>query len=371
MCFKRCLEWLKEAVTGRKRWCGLLSEKQFDATSQRGTMDPTSLQPSSVILTSLLSCSTNQGVDVLQENRNVSILHRWIFQLNTTMITLILVAFRRRVISEEEDRTIIQSPALPLMEGDNVTLTCRTKMADPPSADFYKDGVSIRNESDGHMTLLHVNRSDEGLYKCRVQGNESAGSRLSVSVLTSLLSCSTNQGGSVILQSPALPVMEGDGVTLTCKTKMADPHSANFFKDGIFIGTESAGHMTLHHVSRSDEGLYKCSVQNEGESPESRLSVSGKPTTTMDPPTSSSSSSTMNAPTTLSSLHLVFRLLRHLVVFCPYCICTYIVVSLYRERATGTDSSVSVAMTPPTHAEQGLDDDYDDVMSAVTTEHQF
>ncbi|KAF3837597.1 hypothetical protein F7725_005061 [Dissostichus mawsoni] len=60
---------------------------------------------------------------------------------------------------------ILQSPVLPVMEGDNVTLTCRTKMADPPSADFYKDGVSIRNESDGHMTLHHVNRSDEGLYK--------------------------------------------------------------------------------------------------------------------------------------------------------------------------------------------------------------
>ncbi|KAI4793776.1 hypothetical protein KUCAC02_032506, partial [Chaenocephalus aceratus] len=76
---------------------------------------------------------------------------------------------------------ILQSPALPVTEGDDVTLTCRTKMADPPSADFYKDGVSIRNGSDGHMTLLHVSRSDEGLYKCRVQGKESPESRLSVS----------------------------------------------------------------------------------------------------------------------------------------------------------------------------------------------
>ncbi|KAK1889872.1 Fc receptor-like B [Dissostichus eleginoides] len=80
------------------------------------------------------------------------------------------------------DRSVsLQSPLLPVMEGDDVTLTCRTKMADPPPADFYKDGVSIRNVSDGHMTLLHVSRSDEGLYKCRVQGNESAESRLSVS----------------------------------------------------------------------------------------------------------------------------------------------------------------------------------------------
>ena len=76
---------------------------------------------------------------------------------------------------------ILQSPALPVMEGDDVTLTCRTKMADNLTAEFYKDGVSIRTESDGHMTLLHVNMSDEGLYKCSVQSNESPESRLSVS----------------------------------------------------------------------------------------------------------------------------------------------------------------------------------------------
>ncbi|XP_063757024.1 sialoadhesin-like [Eleginops maclovinus] len=153
--------------------------------------------------------------------------------------------------------------------------------------------------------------------------------------------------------------MEGDDVTLICRTKMAaSPLPADFYKDGVSLRTESAGHMTLHHVSRSDEGLYKCRVQNKGESPESRLSVSERPTTT-------------SSPTTASSLHLEFRVVSHMVVFCPYCICTLIMVSLYRQKATGNDSSVSVVMTSPTHAEQGLDDHYDDVMSAVTTEHQF
>ncbi|KAF3855486.1 hypothetical protein F7725_016209 [Dissostichus mawsoni] len=66
-------------------------------------------------------------------------------------------------------------------------------------------------------------------------------------------------------------------------------------------------------------------------------SLCRKPTTTMDPPTASS-------PPPASSLHLVFRVICHLVVFCPYCISTFLM---------------------------GLDDDYDDVMSAVTTEHQF
>ncbi|KAF3855510.1 hypothetical protein F7725_016233 [Dissostichus mawsoni] len=271
-------------------------------------------------------------------------------------------------LDDDYDDVMSASPVLPVMEGDDVTLTCRTKMADPPSADFYKDGVSIRNESDGHMTLHHVNRSDEGLYKCRVQNRESPESRLSVSgkptttmdaptalplhlhsdstststcllphlvfrlichlvvfcpycisTFLMMLSLSLCSGGSVILQSPVLPVMEGDDVTLTCRTKMADPPSADFYKDGVSIRNESDGHMTLLYVSRSDEGLYKCRVQGN-ESAESRLSVSEKPTTTMDPPTASS------PPPAFP--HLVFRVICHLVVFCPYCISTFLMALL-------------------------------------------
>ncbi|XP_034059051.1 low affinity immunoglobulin gamma Fc region receptor II-a-like isoform X2 [Gymnodraco acuticeps] len=250
----------------------------------------------------------------------------------------------------------------------------------PSSSQVFRDEpVSLRCEDASEGWTVRRNTSIDNRAECGVDWGTFAGFSCTIDSSDPLDSgeywCESTEGstsntititvsgGSVILQSPALPVMEGDDVTLTCRTKMADPPSADFFKDGVFIGTESDGHMTLLHVSRSDEGLYKCSFQSK-ESPESRLSVSEKPTTSMEPPTASS------APPA-SSLHLVFRLLRHLVVFCPYCICTYIVVSLYRERARGNDSSVSVAMTPPTHAEQGLDDDCDDVMSAVTTEHQF
>ncbi|KAI4790091.1 hypothetical protein KUCAC02_034834 [Chaenocephalus aceratus] len=192
----------------------------------------------------------------------------------------------------------------------------------------------------------HMDTWDSGEYWCEsTEGSTSNTITITVS------------GGSVILQSPALPVMEGDDVTLTCRTKMADPPPADFYKDGVSIRNESDGHMTLIHVSRSDEGLYKCRVQNK-VSPGSRLSVSEKPTT-MRLPTDSSPPMTMDT------------VICHLVVFCPYCISTFLMVSIYRERARGSDQSVPMAMTPATHAELGLDDDYDDIMSAVTTEHQF
>nr|XP_005755001.1 PREDICTED: uncharacterized protein LOC102212052 [Pundamilia nyererei] len=69
----------------------------------------------------------------------------------------------------------------------------------------------------------------------------------------------TVTGGSVILQSPVLPVMEGDDVTLLCKPKTTPSNlTAAFYKDGSLIRKQPTGHMTIQHVSRSDEGLYKC-----------------------------------------------------------------------------------------------------------------
>ncbi|XP_028420612.1 carcinoembryonic antigen-related cell adhesion molecule 20-like [Perca flavescens] len=197
-------------------------------------------------------------------------------------------------------------------------------------------------------------------------------------LLTSLLSCTTNQGyivpfdsgvywcesregatsnsititvtgGPVILQSPVLPVMEGEDLTLTCKTKMSSNLPAGFYKDGSFIRTEPAGHMTIHHVSRSDEGLYKCLISSVGESPPSWVSVTGKPKITRPPTTTSSlpPPDTSALPPASDHLPLVIRLVVHLVVFCPYCISTFIMVSLYRCRTTGNDLPVSVVMTPP------------------------
>ncbi|KAL3050901.1 hypothetical protein OYC64_001221 [Pagothenia borchgrevinki] len=280
-------------------------------------MDPTSLQRL-VFLTSLLSCSTNQA------------------RLTVTPSSSQVFKYERVSLRCED-------------ASDGWTVRRNTSIDNRAECGVDKWGRSAGSSCN----ISYMNPLDSGVYWCESpEGSTSNTITITVS------------DGSVILQSPVLPVMEGDDVTLICRTKMADPPSADFYKDGVSIRTESDGHMTLPHVNRSDEGLYKCSVQSKGESPESRLSVSDKPTTTMDSPTASS------APPA-SSLHLVFRVICHLVVFCPYCISTFLMVSIYRERARGSDQSVSMAITPPTHDEQGLDDDYDDVMSAVTTEHQF
>ncbi|XP_075948382.1 Fc receptor-like protein 5 isoform X2 [Anarhichas minor] len=84
----------------------------------------------------------------------------------------------------------------------------------------------------------------------------------------------TVTAGNVILESPALPVKEGDTVTLRCRTKTTSSALiADFYKDDFLIGTDSTGEMTMLSVSKSNEGLYKCSISEFGESPQSWLAV--------------------------------------------------------------------------------------------------
>ncbi|XP_005755490.1 Fc receptor-like protein 5, partial [Pundamilia nyererei] len=140
-------------------------------------------------------------------------------------------------------------------------------------------------EDDGSAGwTLRRNTSKQQRTQCGDGWGKPAGSSCNISYIDPLESgvywCESNQstisnmvnltvtGGSVILQSPVLPVMEGDDVTLLCKTKTTPSNlTAAFYKDGSLIREEPTGHMTIQHVSRSDEGLYKCDISGHGESP--------------------------------------------------------------------------------------------------------
>ncbi|XP_018537741.1 Fc receptor-like protein 5 isoform X1 [Lates calcarifer] len=254
-------------------------------------------------------------------------------------------------------RLTVSPSSSQMFEGDSVSLSCEEDDSSAGWRLWRKTAKQTRAEcgagwgrSAGSSCLIgHIVPLDSGVYWC--ESREGATSNIINITVT---------GGSVILQSPVLPVMEGHDVTLHCKTKTTPSNlPAAFYKDGSLIRTEPTGHMTIHHVTKSDEGLYKCNISSDGESPPSWITVTGESLTT-DPPSDSAP-----PPTTDSSL-LTFSLL-HLVVLCPYFISTVLMVSLYRHRPTGNHLPVSMVMTPPTQAEQGLDDDDDD----VTTEHHF
>uniref|UniRef100_A0A673VZQ1 Ig-like domain-containing protein n=1 Tax=Salmo trutta TaxID=8032 RepID=A0A673VZQ1_SALTR len=71
-------------------------------------------------------------------------------------------------ITVHDGDVILESPVHPLTEGDSVTLHCKyLTISSNIKADFYKDGVLIKNETPGEMTIPAVSKLDEGFYKCK------------------------------------------------------------------------------------------------------------------------------------------------------------------------------------------------------------
>ncbi|XP_039458609.1 low affinity immunoglobulin gamma Fc region receptor II-like [Oreochromis aureus] len=113
-------------------------------------------------------------------------------------------------------------------------------------------------------TIDCIYRYDNGEYWCGTAGGKRS-NNIYITVTD----------GSVILEIPAVPVMEGEDVSLRCRNKMLSSSiAADFYKYGRHIGSSVTGNMTIHRVSKSDEGLYKCKISGGEESSESWLSVS-------------------------------------------------------------------------------------------------
>ncbi|KAG9274583.1 sialoadhesin-like, partial [Astyanax mexicanus] len=132
------------------------------------------------------------------------------------------------------DRSVILlSPVHPVTEPGLLTLRCllrNTKSSDL-TADFYKDGLLLQNQTTGEMIIPSVSKSDEGLYHCKIpEKGESPQSWISV---------------------------RGE-------------------KDGLLLQNQTTGEMIIPTVSKSDEGLYHCKIPEKGKSPQSWISVRGK-----------------------------------------------------------------------------------------------
>ncbi|XP_026013121.1 low affinity immunoglobulin gamma Fc region receptor II-b-like [Astatotilapia calliptera] len=131
--------------------------------------------------------------------------------------------------------------------------------------------ASTWDTSIGPCNIINVYpSSDSGEYWCEMGGIQKSNS-VNVTV--------TDLESHVILESPVYPVMQGENVSLHCRKKDANSsYTAKFYKNGISVGSSSSGNIMAPTVSKSDEGLYKCSIADAGESPESWLSVAGHPT---------------------------------------------------------------------------------------------
>ncbi|XP_064841646.1 Fc receptor-like protein 2 [Oncorhynchus masou masou] len=109
--------------------------------------------------------------------------------------------------------------------------------------------------------------SDTGVYWCESESGEYSNA---VNITVTLK--------GVALESPALPVTEGDSVTLRCRYQGTPSNlSAEFHKwmdNGYLTKTELTGEMTIPAATKSDEGWYRCKQLDQGESHGSWVSIS-------------------------------------------------------------------------------------------------
>ncbi|XP_038587434.1 sialoadhesin-like isoform X1 [Micropterus salmoides] len=164
---------------------------------------------------------------------------------------------------------------------DRIALSCATPAnsrgwlvrRNTSSGAFQMCKVGCRIPNESSCTIKRAVPSDTGVYWCQSEKGEKSNT---VNI--------TVTAGAVILDSPALRVTEGENVKLHCSFKKEKDESKSdfpttFYRNGVFIGNETAGTMILPAVSKSDEGFYKCKHPTKGESPQSWLSVRDVSTT--------------------------------------------------------------------------------------------
>uniref|UniRef100_A0A3B1K2S1 Ig-like domain-containing protein n=1 Tax=Astyanax mexicanus TaxID=7994 RepID=A0A3B1K2S1_ASTMX len=199
---------------------------------------------------------------------------------------------------------------------------------------FTTDFLSLICEGQSDSTGWRVRRyslSESKVSDCSSGWGSVTGSTCSISSLytshTGVYWCESESGGSsnpvnitvdegdVILVSPVHPLTEGDPLTLHCLFLYTKPLdlTADFYKDGLLLQNQTTGEMTIPTVSKSDEGLYHCTILQIGESPQSWISVRARPTS--------------EAPFS------VLRLLSSLMAASPYLLLTIIlVVKCYKSQ---------------------------------------
>lgn len=88
------------------------------------------------------------------------------------MITL--SSYEGACVDVSSDGVTLMSPAIPVKEGQDVPLHCRTgRSASNIQATFFKNGTIIGDGAAGQMTIQNFSASDQGPYWCKTNERES------------------------------------------------------------------------------------------------------------------------------------------------------------------------------------------------------
>ncbi|KAJ0006117.1 hypothetical protein NQD34_013390 [Periophthalmus magnuspinnatus] len=150
---------------------------------------------------------------------------------------------------------------LQFFQYDSVSLSCEdqtnaSEWTIMRNTSFHKNEKNSPQNKSNWVFNSNLYYNDAGVYWCQSERGE-CGAVVNINVTA----------GHVILESPSLPVKEGETVTLRClfnpRKKTRTEGTFVFFKDGDCVRNSTGGDLTIHNVAHSDSGLYTCSHQGE------------------------------------------------------------------------------------------------------------
>ncbi|TSK18090.1 B-cell receptor CD22 [Bagarius yarrelli] len=145
-----------------------------------------------------------------------------------------------------------------VVEGDKVTLTCRTtcRLSDTPKFNWYKQGHQLTLfYSFDRLVLQPVSQRDAGSYSCSINGQGYQSPEVTLDVQYPPKSVSVSI-------SPYDEIVEGSSVTLNCSSDANPPiHSYIWYKDGSSV--ETGDTFIIIKVRSEDSGDYTCKAENK------------------------------------------------------------------------------------------------------------
>ncbi|KAI4890101.1 hypothetical protein NFI96_026291 [Prochilodus magdalenae] len=161
-------------------------------------------------------------------------------------------------VSENPKPTVRVYPQSSVYPGDTVTLTCQVGQSTGWSFVWYKGSQSLQSQypADKNPNTISVTVSDEGTarFTCEAHRGEYSTQRSDPAEITV-----TARPKATVSVHPAVHVLTGERVTLTCGIESGDGWQYQWYKDNTAVRPAQTGKTyTIPNVYQYHNGVYTC-----------------------------------------------------------------------------------------------------------------